>query len=328
MNIYDIASAAGVSIATVSRVLNNGVVGKKTHEKVIRVMEDMGYTPNAFARGLGLGTMNTVGVVVSNIYDLYFARAISVLEDRLRRHGYDLVLVCASGDAKERKKYFHLLSAKNVDAVILIGSRFAEKETTQNVAELAEKMPVIIIGGHIEAPNVYSVVCEDRDAVRNAVRAMHAKGHEKFLYLYDSVSPSGQNKRKGFMKGLTECGLDASDARVIRCVRDIDEAKNAVDKAFSSGLDISAIITAEDELAVGALQYAAEHRLRVPEELAIIGYNNSTLSRATNPPMSSIDNKVDVMSEMGVQLLTGLFEKRNTPGKISVSAELVERATT
>ena len=152
MNIYDIANAAGVSIATVSRVLNNGVVGKKTYKKVVSVMEEMGYTPNAFARGLGLGTMNTVGVVVSNIYDLYFARAISVLEENLRRHGYDLILCCANDDEKERKKYFHLLLAKNVDAVILIGSRFAKKETAQDVAELAKKIPVVIIGGYIEAP--------------------------------------------------------------------------------------------------------------------------------------------------------------------------------
>ncbi len=327
MNIYDIANAAGVSIATVSRVLNNGVVGKKTYKKVVKVMEEMGYTPNAFARGLGLGTMNTVGVVVSNIYDLYFARAISVLEENLRKHGYDLILCCA-GDEKERKKYFRLLLAKNVDAVILIGSRFAKKETAQDVAELAQKTPVIIIGGYIEAPGVHGVICEDKEAVCEAVKTMCSKGHKKFLYLYDTLSPSGQSKKKGFFEGLAECGIDADEKCAIKCPRDIDAAKAAIEKAFASGMEFTAVLTSEDELAVGALQYAAEHGIKVPDDLAVIGYNNSLLSRATNPPLSSIDNKVDVMSEMGVQLLVNIFEKRNTPGKISVSTELVERATT
>ncbi len=328
MNIYDIANAAGVSIATVSRVLNDGVVGKKTRERVLRVMEEMGYTPNAFARGLGLGTMNTVGVVVSNIYDLYFARAISVLEDKLRRHGYDLILCCVSGDAKDRRKYFHLLSAKKVDAAILIGSRFAERDTVPSVLELAEKMPVISVGGYIEGAGVYNVVCDDREAVYSAVKALNAKGHTDFLYLYDSVSPSGLNKRKGFIDGLKECGIAQDDKRMIRCQRDIDEAKNCVGATLSSGLKITAILTSEDELAVGAMQYAAENNVNVPQELAIVGYNNSTLSRATNPPLSSIDNKVDIMSGMAVQILTNIFEEQNPPNKVMISAELVERFTT
>lgn len=328
MNIYDIANAAGVSIATVSRVLNNGVVGKDTREKVLRVMEELGYTPNAFARGLGLGTMNTVGVVVSNIHDLHFAHAISVLEKRLRGRGYDLVLCCVGSSAAERKKYFDLLLAKHVDAIILIGSRFAERATLPLIREMTQRVPVICVGGEMNLPRTYSVVCDDKAAISTAVTTLHEKGYRKFLYLYDSISPSGQNKRKGFIQGLTQCGLDAQAAPSIRCKRDIDQAVLAMQKAFDKGVQADAVITSEDELAVGVLQFAAQRGLSIPKDMAIVGYNNSTLSRATIPQLSSIDNKVATMSEMAVQLLTGILEQQAPTSKIMVQAQLVQRATT
>lgn len=327
MNIYDIANAAGVSIATVSRVLNDGVVGKDTREKVLRVMQEMGYTPNAFARGLGLGTMNTVGVVVSNIHDLYFAHALSVLEKKLRARGYDMILCCVGGGAAERKKYFDLLLAKHVDAVILIGSRFAARTTLPLVREMARRVPVICMGGELNIPRAYSVVCDDKAVVAAAVKTLYEKGYRSFLYLYDTVSPSGINKRKGFVQGLTQCGLDPHSAPSIRCERDIDRASAAIAQVFRQGARPDAIITAEDELAVGVLQFAAQKGLRVPQELAIVGYNNSILSRATQPQLSSVDNKVATMSEMAVQLLAGIFEDQNSPGKVTVQAQLVQRGT-
>ena len=328
MNIYDIAHAAGVSIATVSRVLNNGVVGNKTREKVLRVMEEMGYTPNAFARGLGLGTMNTVGVIVSNIYDLYFVRAVSVLEEKLRHQGYDLILCCSSGDGAERAKSLHLLAAKKVDALILVGSRFAEGEALSAISQMARKLPIFCIGGQIDLPGVYSVLCDDRDGVKSAVTTLYSKGHRDFLYLYDSTSPSGHNKRKGFLDGLALCGLNGDSKRTVRCSRDITEAKSAVKRVFESGLPVSAILTSEDELAVGALQYGMEKGFSIPGTLAVVGYNNSTLSRATIPQLSSIDNKVDMLSSLAVELLTKVFAGQSPSSKIRIAAELVERQTT
>ena len=116
MNIYDVSKRAGVSIATVSRVLNgNPNVSEKTRTKVLTVMAESGYTPNVFARGLGLGTMKTIGIMCSDSSDPYLANAIYHLERQLRSHGYDSLLCCTGTSLENKRIYFELLLSKRVD---------------------------------------------------------------------------------------------------------------------------------------------------------------------------------------------------------------------
>ncbi len=122
MNIYDVSRRAGVSIATVSRVLNgNPNVSQKTRSRVLAVMDELGYTPNVFARGLGLGTMKTIGIMCSDSSDPYLANAIYYLERQLRSHGYDSILCCTGTSLENKRTCFELLLSKRVDAMILAG---------------------------------------------------------------------------------------------------------------------------------------------------------------------------------------------------------------
>ena len=133
MNIYDVSKKAQVSIATVSRVLNgNPNVSEKTRSKVLSVMDELGYTPNIFARGLGLNTIKTIGIMCSDSSDLYLANAIYFLERELRSRGYDSILCCTGTDLETKQKYFDLLRSKRVDAIILAGSKFVEMKPKDN----------------------------------------------------------------------------------------------------------------------------------------------------------------------------------------------------
>ena len=133
MNIYDVSERAGVSIATVSRVLNgNPNVREQTRSKVLAIMDELGYTPNVFARGLGLNTMKTIGIMCSDSSDPYLANAIYFLERQLRSHGYDSLLCCTGSFLENKRTYFELLLSKRVDAIILVGSKFVELEETDN----------------------------------------------------------------------------------------------------------------------------------------------------------------------------------------------------
>ena len=125
MNIYDIAKLANVSIATVSRVVNNSPkVSLKTKEKVLAVMKENEYTPNAFARGLGLGSMKTVGIICPNIDDIYMAKAVSYLEQNLHAHGYDCILGCSGHTREAKENYVKLLLSKRIDALVMVGSTY------------------------------------------------------------------------------------------------------------------------------------------------------------------------------------------------------------
>ena len=155
MNIYDIASQARVSIATVSRVLNGkGDVSEKTRNHVLQVIEELGYTPNIFARGLGLNSIKMVGILCSDVSDIYYATSVSVLEKELRKRGYDSLLCCTGDQLEDRKKSIELLLSKRVDAIILVGSTFKERGDNSHIVDAAKKVPVILVNDYIQAPNI------------------------------------------------------------------------------------------------------------------------------------------------------------------------------
>ena len=169
MNIYDIAKLAGVSIATVSRVVNDSPkVSKKTKEKVLAVMRDNEYTPNAFARGLGLGTMKTVGIICPDISNIYMAKAVSYLENNLHDHGYDCILGCSGFKQEEKENYVKLLLSKKIDTLVMVGSTYAgngkDELDTDYIREAAEQTPVFMINAKVTGENIYSTHADDFQA--------------------------------------------------------------------------------------------------------------------------------------------------------------------
>ena len=151
MNIYDVSKKAGVSIATVSRVLNgNANVSDKTKNKVLVAMKELDYTPNIFARGLGLNTMKTIGIMCSDSSDTYLANAVYYLEQELRRHNYDSILCCTGQDSETKKKYLDLLISKRVDGIILAGSQFVLNQPGSDnryILNAAKEVPIVLANG-------------------------------------------------------------------------------------------------------------------------------------------------------------------------------------
>ena len=331
MNIYDVSRQAGVSIATVSRVLNGSDnVSDKTRKKVLSVMENMGYTPNVFARGLGLGSMHTIGIMCSDSSDMYLANAIYFLERELRQNGYNSILCCTGYDLSNKKSSMQLLLSKKVDAVILAGSKFVELNRADNdyIVEAASQIPVLLVNGHLDGNNIYSVLCDDYHAVYTAADALIRDGRKNILYMFTSRSYSGNNKLSGYEDALKAAGLPIRQEYIYQCPKDIGAAKALLLGLKKEGLSFDAIITSDDTLAVGAVKYALAEHLSIPSDLSIVGYNNSLLSTCCEPELSSIDTKIEALCIEAVKLLMGAFEGRKTPGKTSISADFIHRATT
>ena len=218
MNIYNIANEAGVSIATVSRVLNNSPsVSAKTKEKVLSVIGNYNYVPSAIAQNLSLRTSgNLIGIVCYNLQDLYYATAVSLLESSLRKRGHHIILSCTGEDYLQKQKSIEMLITKQVDAVILIGSVFLDEYgNNAYLVNAAKHCPLVIINGKVRSENIYSFYCDDFTAVRECVHKMYQK-HRNFLFLYDADTYSGNLKLTGFQEGMKECGLDPT-GRTLRC---------------------------------------------------------------------------------------------------------------
>lgn len=208
MNIYDIAEKSGVSIATVSRILNGGKnVSPKTQEKVLAVMQAEGYTPNVFARGLGLGSIRMVGILCTDVSDIYYAKAVSLMENALRPRGYDTLLCCSGNQIEDKRASLRMLLDKRVDAVVLIGSTFQEETDNSHLETAAKQVPVIIINGVVELPGVTCLLCDERSAVASNVSLLVQGGCQRILYLYDATTSSGVQKRTGYQDGLEAAGI-------------------------------------------------------------------------------------------------------------------------
>ncbi len=328
MNIYDIAQKAGVSTATVSRVINGSKsVSEKTRQRVSTIMLQTGYTPNVFARGLVVNSMKTIGVMTIDVRDLYYAGSIHALENEARKLGYNVILCNTGEDISEKKKYLKLLLQKRVDGIILIGSVFKEKADNQHITEAAAEVPVVLINGYLEGKNIYSIMCDDSKAVKTAVKYFADIGHKAVCYIYDVETFSGMEKLRGFKNAILEYQLYDGHETIFRAPKGMEGGYGAIRQFLKSGAEFTAVIASEDILAAGALKAFAEAGIAVPGKVSVIGYNNSVISQCTTPALTSVDNKVESISATAVNLLINAIAGIDVPHKTTVDAELICRNT-
>ena len=334
MTIYDISEKAGVSIATVSRVLNGSSnVSEKTKKKVLDVIDQYEYTPNAFARGLGLNTMKTIGIMCADSSDLYLAKAIYYIEQKLRANGYDSILCCTGYDLENKKSSMNLLITKKVDGIILVGSNFVYEKDTDNkyIIDAAAQIPVMILNAALDAPNIYCVLSDDFTSMYEATMNLIHSGVKDILFFYNTTSYSGKKKLAGYRAAMEECDLLKS-GNFLQFYQgsheNIPAMTEHLKKLHSKGVQFKGIIASDDTLALACVKYAKEMKLRIPEDLSIIGYNNSMLVNCCDPELTSIDNKLETLCQQLITTLMGVLGGNEMPKKTIFSGELVKRGTT
>lgn len=356
MNIYDIAKLSGVSIATVSRVVNGSPrVSEKTKQKVLAVMEESEYTPNVFARGLGLNSMKTIGILCPDISDQYMAEAVSHLEKRLHECGYDCILGCSGSAQEAREHHTRLLLSKRIDALILVGSLYAGsgKDTgeTEYVRTAAQQVPVFMINGYVEGDHIYCSYGDDRQGAYDVTQALIRRGKKRILFLYDSQTYSARQKLEGYESALADAGYPIlGDLKYYIRPFDLQRQDGADFLGFSENsagyvqnkvlyvkemllahrtLEFDSVFACNDGLAVGALKYARARGLAVPEELSVAGYNNSTMAVCCEPELTSVDNQVKQLCNDAIdRMLEVLQGKEGVEQNHKVRCEIVKRCST
>ncbi len=334
MTIYDISEKAGVSIATVSRVLNgNTNVKPKTKKRVMDVIEEYGYTPNAFARGLGLNTMNTIGILCADSSDLYLAKAVYHIEQYLRENGYNSILCCTGYDWNVKKSSMELLLSKRVDSIIMVGSNFVSTNDEENkyIKDAAAQVPIMLLNADYDYPNVYCTLCDDYKSMLEATNALLTQKHERILYLYNSKSYSGLRKLSGYQAAMLQsnASFDKEFTQFYDGEKEnVDGIADFLEDVSKKGVKFDAIIASDDTLAIGAMKYVKRNNISVPDKFAIIGYNNSLLSSCCEPALTSVDNRLLTLCNQLVKTLMGVLGGTDMPQKVIFSGELIKRGTT
>lgn len=334
MTIYDISEKAGVSIATVSRVLNGSSnVSEKTKQKVLDVIKQYEYTPNAFARGLGLNTMKTIGILCADSSDLYLAKAISYIEQMLRANGYDSILCCSGYNLDTKKSCMNLLLTKKVDGIILVGSNYIYENEAENqyIVNAAGQIPIMLLNAALDAANVYSIFSDDYRSMYEATHFLISTGLRDILFFYNSNSYSAKKKLAGYRNAMAEHNLLKNDTLIQfypGSHENIPAMANHLNLLFQKGISFHGVIASDDSLALGAVKFARSMGIRIPDDISIIGYNNSMLTTCSDPEITSIDNKLETLCQHLINTLMGVLSGKDMPKKSMFSGEIIKKGTT
>ena len=328
-DIYDIAEHCGVSIATVSRVLNQkGNVRESTRLCVLEAIAELDYSPNVFARGMGLNSARMIGVLCTDVTDLYYARAVSGIERLLKAEGYDLILCCTGNDPAKKRQYLRFLLDKKVDGIFLIGSIFKEKHDNSHIRQAAAEVPVILINAVLRSPNVFCVVCSDRDASARMSGELIRSGCRSILFAYDTDTTSTREKIRGFRAGVRQAlpGIHVR-AAVSMALKDSEDDRLAFpDLPEGTAItDFDGILCSGDLLAARIQKMLHRAGQACPAQVRIIGYDNTAIGGITTPTLTSIDSRIDDLCEAGVAALIAHLNGQALPEKVVLNPEPVYR---
>jgi LacI family transcriptional regulator len=298
LNIYEIAKRAGVSIATVSRVVNGRPgVREATREKVQAILDEAGYSPNAIARSLATNSTRTIGILATDIRDSYYAAAIYRIERHVSSLGYQVMLCSTGNQLEDKKRYLRLLLDKKVDGILLIGSPMRDHGFSGEVRQAARQVPVVLMNFSVSGENIYCVLCDDAAATRRMVKLCAGAGKRRIAYLYDMLTPSGKAKIEGYHKGMSEVGLEA-ETYLLQVPSGLEGARVGMEILLSLPQPPQVIMTSEDTLAVGVLKCMGQRGLKAPNDLWVAAYNNTTLTLCTTPELTTVENYVEPIATM------------------------------
>ena len=327
LSIKDIAKRAGVSIATVSRVLNkNGRYSRETEEKILKIIEESGYRRNVNAKSLRTKKTQTIGVIVPDITNEFFAKIIQSVERNAMKYDYS-VFVCNTDEdeAREQMQVKNLLE-KFVDGIIYIsGKTKSGEEVEENIG-----IPVVYIDRYISASKMY-VQSDNKEGGYLATKELLSAGCENIMIIKDFRQISSIISRyEGYKMALKEAGKSV-DENLIHNVDHVnyEEAKKGVLEKINSGIKFDGIFATNDWMAIGAISALREREIKIPEEVKIVGFDNMSISEITSPSITTIHQDSEKLGEYATEILMGIILKDETDIKnISVPVKLVKRNST
>lgn len=317
------ARAAGVSQATVSRVLNDGHVAAATRARVLEAIEAIGYTPNALARGLVTSSSGLVGVVVSDVANVFYPEVLETIAAQFSAVGLRMLLINAVDlDAADAVR---MLTEQKVDAAVFT----AALPGSRAVFDLAkQQFPVVLINRDLDAP-VDRVISDNRQGAKAAARHLLDLGHRQMGVLTGLPDASTTIDRLGGFQDVLDTVPDIPPPVVIEGQFDYATAYHAVRRLLAVGPRPTALFCHNDYMAFAALNAARAAGVRVPEDLSVIGFDNVRLAAWEAFSLTTVNQAIDDITATAVSLLQSrLVDPDLEPRKVTYPCELIIRSTT
>lgn len=329
LTIYDIAKIAGVSPSTVSRVLNNKEgVKKETRKKVEAIINENNFVVNQNARGLVMQATKLVGILVADIRTIHHTEGAYIIERELFKKGYSCLVFNTSNSEEAQLEYIRILSTRNVEAAVLMGSVFQKKCIKDAIEKYLNNIPIIMINGYFELSNVYGILTDDYNAVKNLVKHLSEYGKKNSAFVLGQHTESNYLKQKGYMDGVQEY-LPTKQPIVIETEDDdYQGAYYSTYNLIKNYPGVDSIIYSVDLLAAIGLHALRDLNLNIPKDISIYGIDNSIYAQITNPQLSSVDTKTGELSILAARTIMLALDQEVVSHKLIVPSTFIERQST
>ena len=327
VTISDVAREAGVSLMTVSRVVNGKEeISPATRQRVLNVIEQMGYRPSGIARGLATQRTGTLGLVVPDMANPFFSDVARGAEDRARAAGYN-IFVCNTDESPQREiSALDSLEEKRVDGVVLCSSRLHDDGLR---AALDHHPAAVLVNRRLEVYHVDAVLLADREGAQAATQHLIRSGHRAVGFLAGPLtSYSSQQRSKGYRAALATAGITVNPDWVRPCSYEVEDGREAARVLLSDHPELTALFCYNDLVAIGALQACADLGRRVPDDLAIVGFDDIPMADLVIPPLTTCHVPRYDLGDQAMRLLLKRIDGfAEICSEIVLPPELVVRAS-
>ncbi len=324
-SIKDVAKAAGVSTATVSRVLSNGDhVRAEVRERVMKAVEQLAYRPNLLARSLRAQQSNTIGLIVSDIRNPFFTSISRSVEDMAYEQGYSLVLCNTDENPEKETIYLNLMHDENVAGVIFSPTR----QTAARFSTLEIAFPTVVVDRSVGDAEVDSVLLDNVDSAYRLTKHLIEQGYRHIAALCGEMSTTGREREAGYEKALREHNL-VPQQDIIKFVQPRSEAGYATTlKLLDAACRPDALLTTNSVLASGALQAIRERGLTIPDDIALVTFDETTWASLVQPAITLIDQPTYEIGKTATELLLQRIADPARPTrKVILKGQLLERGS-
>ena len=329
-SIKDIAALAGVSVATVSYVLNRKEgqrIGEETRKKIFEIAETINYTPNKIAKSLKTNKTKLLGLIVADISNEFYSHMARNLEDKALKLGYTLIIGSSDENAEKFKKLTELFSQQQVDGMIVAPVSGSEK-TLENLIHI--KYPVVTIDRYLKGVSMPGITIDNQEIAEHTASLLISKNFNTILYIgYKTELPHLLDRQHGFEKAVKSSKKQAGIQYLLVGLENIaEEVHEQLGKMLGQDPENTALFFSSNKLAVAGLSYLVKNNIKVPEQVSVVAFDETDAYDLFPTEITYIQQPVREMAEEAVKLLDSQINEYATTGKrVTLSAKLVSKAS-
>lgn len=312
--IKEVALMAQVSTATVSRFINNpSSVSKVRAERIMAAIKESGYMPNELARGLTKNTSTVIGLIMPDINNIFFPTVVLGIEKELDKNGFSTFICNSQGIAVKEASQLKMLMARKVAGIISIGTRPINMKDNEHLIEVSKSTPLLLINECFPNHDISYIMTDETQGMMEAVNYLYELGHRRIAFINGKYSHTTYKyKKEGYTKACKDLGIDAE-----RYIFNAEPYEKGGFKAMRQVINVkndrpTAVVAANDQMAIGAIRASFEAGYNVPNDFSIIGYSNAPISGEIFPRLTTVDQYPYEIGKNAARTLVNIIKHGNS----------------